>query len=158
MSNKRYEVNVDDYYYALVWEITLKKYPIQYFYFQSVKQLQLVCLNNTVRLLKHLLVLLTCATLHCILMTSSTFHGFFIEFGLVRTEAYSEPCQTFKTFFFAKIVKSFQSLSIFTKSSILEVFQSSEYTSEGWNLHTQLTFTCSMSTKKIENAVRYVHS
>ena len=92
MSNKRYEVNVVVNCCVLGLEITLIKYHIQYFYFKSVKRLQLVYLNNTVRLLKNLLVLLTSTTLHCILMSSSTFHGFFIEFVLVRTEAYSETC------------------------------------------------------------------
>ena len=100
MSNKCYEVNVVVNCCILGLEITLIKYLIQYFYFKSVKQLQLVYLNNTVRLLKNLLVLLTSTTLHCILMFSSTFHGFFIEFVLVRTEAYSEPCQTSKMVFF----------------------------------------------------------
>ena len=36
-------------------------------------------------------------------------------------EAYSEPCQTSKIELFAKIVNGFQPLTIFAKSSVLDV-------------------------------------
>ena len=45
-------------------------------------------------------------------------------------EAYSEHCQTSKMELFAKIVNSWKPLSIFAKSSILDVWQDSEYSSE----------------------------
>ena len=48
----------------------------------------------------------------------------------VNSEAYSEPCQISKIVRFAKIVNSFQSLTIFAKRSILDVSQGSEYSSE----------------------------
>ena len=48
----------------------------------------------------------------------------------VNSEAYSEPCQIAKIVRFAKIVNSFQSLTIFAKRSILDVSQGSEYSSE----------------------------
>ena len=45
----------------------------------------------------------------------------------MKAKAYSEPCQTSKMEFFAKLVKGFKPLTIFVKSSILDVWQSSEY-------------------------------
>ena len=44
------------------------------------------------------------------------------------TGAYSEPCQTSNMEVFAEIGNSFQLLTIFSKSSILDVSQGSEYT------------------------------
>ena len=44
------------------------------------------------------------------------------------SEAYSEPCQTSKIAYFEKISNGIQSLTIFTKSSILNVWQGSKYT------------------------------
>ena len=44
------------------------------------------------------------------------------------TEAYPEPCQTSKTGSFSKIVNCFQSITIFTKHSILHVGKGYEYT------------------------------
>ena len=44
------------------------------------------------------------------------------QFTLYSAEAFSEPCQESK-------MKLFQSLTIFAKSSILDVRQGSEYTS-----------------------------
>ena len=44
------------------------------------------------------------------------------QFTLYSAEAHSEPCQESK-------VKLFQSLTIFSKSSILDVWQGSEYVS-----------------------------
>ena len=44
------------------------------------------------------------------------------------TGAYSEPCQTSNTEVFAEIGNGFQLLTIFSKSSILDVSQGSEYT------------------------------
>ena len=48
------------------------------------------------------------------------------------TKAYTEPCQTFKVKHFAKIVNSWNSLTISTKRAILYVWQGSEYTSGIW--------------------------
>ena len=45
------------------------------------------------------------------------------------SEAYSEPCETSKMDFFAKIINDFQPPNIFGKSSILDVWQGSEYLS-----------------------------
>ena len=45
-------------------------------------------------------------------------------------EAYAEPCKTSKMEFSAKIVNGIQPLTIFAKSSVLEVWQGSEYDSE----------------------------
>ena len=45
-------------------------------------------------------------------------------------EPYLEPCETSKMAYFAKIVNSFQPLTIFTKHSILDVSQGSEYSSD----------------------------
>ena len=44
--------------------------------------------------------------------------------------AYSEPCETLKMEFFAKVVSSWEPLTIFAKSSISLVWQSSEHASE----------------------------
>ena len=44
-------------------------------------------------------------------------------------EKYSELCQIFKMESFAKIVNGFQSLTIFAKRYILDVWQGSEYAS-----------------------------
>ena len=44
-------------------------------------------------------------------------------------QMYSEPCQTSKKELFAKTVNSWMPLNIFTKSSILDVWQGSEYAS-----------------------------
>ena len=43
-----------------------------------------------------------------------------------NSEVYSEPCETSKMELFAKIVKGFHSLTILTKRSILDTWQSSE--------------------------------
>ena len=43
--------------------------------------------------------------------------------------AYSEPSKTVKTSFFAKIVNSWKSLTIFAKASIFDVLLASEYAS-----------------------------
>ena len=48
----------------------------------------------------------------------------------ICSEAYSEPCQTSTVECFARIVNDFQHVTIFTKRSILDVLQGSEYTSE----------------------------
>ena len=45
------------------------------------------------------------------------------------TEAYSEPCQTSKSEYFAKINNDQKPLTIFTKCSILDVCRGSQYTS-----------------------------
>ena len=45
------------------------------------------------------------------------------------SEVYSKHCQTFKMEIFAKIVNGFQPLTFFAKSSIVEVWQGSEYAS-----------------------------
>ena len=45
------------------------------------------------------------------------------------TEVYSEPSQTSKMEFFAKLGESFQSLTTFAKSSILDICLGSEYAS-----------------------------
>ena len=47
-----------------------------------------------------------------------------------RSEVYSEPSQTSKMQFFAKIVEDFESLIIFVKCSISDVQLGSEYTYE----------------------------
>ena len=47
----------------------------------------------------------------------------------LNSEAYSEPCQTSKVEIFAKIVNGFCQLTIFSKRSILDVWQGSEYAS-----------------------------
>ena len=46
------------------------------------------------------------------------------------TEAYSEPSQTSKMELFARIIKGFQLLTIFIKSSILDIRLGFEYASE----------------------------
>ena len=46
-----------------------------------------------------------------------------------NAKAYLEPCQISKTMLFAKTVGGFQSLTIFAKSSIFNVWQGSEYAS-----------------------------
>ena len=43
--------------------------------------------------------------------------------------AYSEPCQTSQIVRFAKIVKSFEPLTVCVKGSILDVLQGSQYAS-----------------------------
>ena len=58
---------------------------------------------------------------------SLLFKNYFWEAPI--SAAYSEPCQTSKTEFFAKMVNGLQQLIIFTKSSILAVWQSSKYAS-----------------------------
>ena len=47
-----------------------------------------------------------------------------------NSEGYSEPCQTSKMDVFAKIVNGFSSLTIFAESSVLDVWQESEFASE----------------------------
>ena len=47
-----------------------------------------------------------------------------------KAEAYSESCETSKTKRFGKIVNSLKLLTIFTKRSILDIWQASEYASE----------------------------
>ena len=44
-----------------------------------------------------------------------------------KTEVYSEPCQTSKMGFFAKITEGSKPLTISTKSFILDVWQGSKY-------------------------------
>ena len=59
------------------------------------------------------------------------------------SEAYSEPCQRSKIEVFAKIVKGFSFLTIFAKSSILDVCQDSELASEASNdLRKKLHLSC----------------
>ena len=45
------------------------------------------------------------------------------------SEAYSKPCQTFKTECFVKIVNGLKQWTIFAKRSILDVWQGVEYVS-----------------------------
>ena len=60
-----------------------------------------------------------------------------------NSEAYSEPCQTSKKEFYAKIVNGFLFLSIFPKSSVTDVWQDSEFTSEASNdLRKKLPLRC----------------
>ena len=51
------------------------------------------------------------------------------QFTLYSAEAYSEPFKASKMKLFVKIVNDFQSLTIFAKSSILDVWQGYEYAS-----------------------------
>ena len=61
----------------------------------------------------------------------------------VNSEAYSEPCQTSKMEVFTKIVNGLSFLTIFTKSSILDVLQDSEFGSEPSNdLRKKLRLSC----------------
>ena len=50
-----------------------------------------------------------------------------------NSEAYSKSCQTSKMEAFAQIVNGFWFSAIFAKSSILDVWQDSEFTSEASN-------------------------
>ena len=50
-----------------------------------------------------------------------------------NSEPYSEPIQTSKVKVFGEIVNGFWFLTIFAKSSILDVWQDSEFTSEASN-------------------------
>ena len=60
-----------------------------------------------------------------------------------RSEAYSEPFQTSKIQVFTNIVIGFSLLTIFAKSSILDVWQDSEFTSEtSNNLPKKLRISC----------------
>ena len=52
-------------------------------------------------------------------------YGLFV-FMVCWTEAYSEPCQTFKMELLAKLVKNWKLLSFLTKSVILDVWQGLE--------------------------------
>ena len=62
---------------------------------------------------------------------------------VANSEAYLEPCQTFKLEVFAKIVNGFSFLSIFGKSSIFYVWQDSEFASTTSNdLPKKLHLTC----------------
>ena len=55
----------------------------------------------------------------------------FVLFRIIRTaEVYLEPIRTFTMELFAKIVKGFQLLTIFIKSSILDIRLGFEYASE----------------------------
>ena len=53
-------------------------------------------------------------------------------------EVYSEPCQTFKMDQFPKLVNSWKPLAILTKSSILDIWQGSEYASVYYSIWIQL--------------------
>ena len=52
---------------------------------------------------------------------------YFIYIVMLISETYSEPCETSKVEFFAKIVNGLESLTIFVKNSILGIWQGSEY-------------------------------
>ena len=52
------------------------------------------------------------------------------QMSIENSEAYLEPCQTSKTDIFAKIINGFQSLTIFAKSSITDIWQGYENVSE----------------------------
>ena len=52
------------------------------------------------------------------------------QFAKKIPEAHSEPTRTYKMELFAKIVTTFQRLTIFGKSSILDIWLGFEYTSE----------------------------
>ena len=59
------------------------------------------------------------------------------------SEAYLEPCQTFKMEFFAKIVSGFSFFILFAKSFIIDVWQDSEFASEASNdLRKKLHVSC----------------
>ena len=51
---------------------------------------------------------------------------FYLSYFVNWTEVYSNSCQTSKVKLFSKIVKNLQPLTILGKSSILDIFQSSE--------------------------------
>ena len=53
----------------------------------------------------------------------------YIEVLIFIAEVYSELCQTTKMKRFTKIVINYESLTIFAKCSILDVWQGSEYAS-----------------------------
>ena len=53
----------------------------------------------------------------------------FLRAIFYETETYSELCQTSKMNSFTKTVNDFQPITIFSKSSILDVWQRSEYAS-----------------------------
>ena len=64
---------------------------------------------------------------------------------MIESDAYSEFCQTSKTVFFAKIVNGIKKITIFKRSSFLEIFdrQNSEYASANiFRLHPKSTFHC----------------
>ena len=49
---------------------------------------------------------------------------------IINTKVHSKPCQTAEMELFAKIVKNEKPFTIFAKTSILDVWQGSEYASE----------------------------
>ena len=59
---------------------------------------------------------------------------------IVVSEAYSEPSQTSKIELFEKVVNGFQPLTIFEKSSILDVWQGSEYASGNNQKYFEINF------------------
>ena len=60
-----------------------------------------------------------------------TYNATFVLFRIIRTaEVYSESSRTSTMELFAKIVKSFQLLTIFIKSSIFDIRLGFEYASE----------------------------
>ena len=64
---------------------------------------------------------------------------------MIESESYLELCQTSKVESFAKIVNSFQKVTIFKRNSILEIFdwQDSEYASVNmFQLYSKSTFHC----------------
>ena len=51
------------------------------------------------------------------------------KLDILLPEACSKPCYTFKMELFTKIISGFQQWTIFSKRSILDIWQGSEYTS-----------------------------
>ena len=61
-------------------------------------------------------------------------HGHFLPnyYAEQLLEVYSDSCQISKMKRFAKIINSFKPLTIFTKHSILDIWQGSEYASDSY--------------------------
>ena len=94
--------------------VTVSKIPVENIEFKSNKKE----ISQHVNFVKYL--------------TPTSFWSFWNTFWLKinkRVEAYSEHWQQSQIELFAKIVNGFQPLIIFTKSSILDVWQGSEYAS-----------------------------
>ena len=85
----------------------------------------------------------TCYLVICYLWYSNWFKNETFVTLEGNSEAYSEPCQTSKTEVFTKIVNAFSFFTNFAKSSILGVWQDSEFPRKpGKDLREKLHFRC----------------
>ena len=98
---------------------------------------------------------------NCVLKCQ-TYFTFLALTSNLPSVSYSETCQTCKMEYFAKIVNGFETLTIFAKRSVLDVWQGFEYASSSHQIFTisgnNISFSRNINSSQREQNYKHVHN